>query len=156
MADILSSLVGTAASAANPVSAIANVVGGIIDRIWPDPTINAQMKADLAKAQMNGDLQKALDDNSILKAQIAVNQAEASSGNAYAADARPTVMYAMCALLVWTIGAAPFVAWAVHIFAPNAPALPVLDISTVSTVMFGLLGLGGMHTYENVKGNGAS
>lgn len=151
MSDILSSLVGTAASAANPVSAVANVVGSVIDRIWPDPTVNAQMKADLAKAQMNGDLQKYLDDNALIKAQIGVNQAEASSGNAYAADARPTVMYAMTALLVWTIGVAPFVAWFLHVFKPDAPGLPVLDISTVSTVMFGLLGLGGMHTYENVK-----
>lgn len=153
MADILSSIVGTAASAANPVSAVANVVSGIIDRIWPDPTINAQMKADLAKAQMSGDLQKYLDDNAIIKAQIGVDQAEASSGNAYAADARPTVMYAMTALVVWSIGVEPFLGWVAQLLNAKFPLPPVLDISMASTIIFGLLGLGGMHTYENVQAN---
>lgn len=133
------------------VSAVSGVIGKVIDRIWPDPTINAQMKADLTKMQADDTLKEYLAQTDLLKAQIAVNQAEASSGNEYAADARPTVMYAMTALLVWTIGVAPFVAWFLHIFKPDAPGLPVLDISTVSTVMFGLLGLGGMHTYESVK-----
>lgn len=133
------------------VAAVAPVLNGIIDRIWPDPTINAQMKTDLAKAQLDGTLKQFLANTDLIKAQIGVDQAEASSGNEYAADARPTVMYGMLAILMYQFVGAPFIGYVAALLGSHVP-IPTIDFSAASDILLGLLGLGGMHTYENVKG----
>lgn len=128
------------------------LLGKAVDRIWPDPTVNAQIKAQLATEQAQDALKEFLAQADLTKAQIAVDQAEASSGNAYAADARPTVMYSMTGILVWSIAVVPFVAWVIACFHSDIPPPPKLDGTMATDILVGLLGLGGMHTYENVKG----
>ena len=39
----------------DPVSAIFGIAQTVIERIWPDPTVAAQAKLELAKMQMTGE-----------------------------------------------------------------------------------------------------
>jgi len=123
----------------------------VIDKLFPDKTEAERVKLELFKAQQAGQLAEltAAWDNA--KAQVAVNQAEASSGNAFASSWRP--------FIGWTCG----VAFAYKfVFAPLAVlvlaavghpiTLPELDFGEMMPVLFGMLGLGAMRSYEKVKG----
>lgn len=149
--DDVGSALGTAASA-SPVGAIANVVGGIIDRIWPDPTINAQMKADLAKAQMDGTLQQYLSDAGLVKAQIDVDDDEAKSSSLFIAGWRPFIGWAGGAGFAVQFAIIPIVGYVYSLFGYHAPPELTLD-PTLNEILFGILGLNlGARTYEKIKG----
>lgn len=95
----LGSLFSTAASAAgnaNPVTAVANAVSGIVDKIWPNPT-----EAEAAKiAEMK---ERTADAVTLLDAQNRAAVAEAGSSDAWTSRARPSFLYVMYALILWAI-----------------------------------------------------
>lgn len=95
----LGSLFSTAASAAgsaNPVAAVANAISGIVDKVWPDPTV-----AEAAKiAEMK---ERTSDACALLEAQNRAAVAEAGSSDAWTSRARPSFLYVMYALILWAI-----------------------------------------------------
>lgn len=95
----LGSLFSTAASAAgnaNPISAVANVVGSIIDKAWPDPTVAEKAKLDEMK-------ERTADAVLLMDAQNRAANAEAASSDAWTSRARPSFLYVMYALILWAI-----------------------------------------------------
>lgn len=95
----LASLFGTAASAAgnaNPISAVANAVATITDKIWPNPT-----EAEAAKiAEMK---ERTADAVALLDAQNRAANAEAASSDHWTSRARPSFMYVMYIMILWGI-----------------------------------------------------
>lgn len=157
MASVLDDVASIASSAAGAtpvggiVGAVAQIGNSLIDRLLPDPTQAAQAKMALAKMQEDGTLARLTMSTDLAKAQAAIDQAEASSGNQYAADARPTVMYVLAAIMAWQLALMPSIGWACNLFLGHPVLLPSLDFSAVSDLLVGMLGLGGMRTYENVQ-----
>jgi hypothetical protein len=128
------------------LGAVADLVGNVIDKIFPDKTQAAAAKAALAQAQLEGSL-KSIDD----QYQIQIEQIKANA----AAEAKPGLSFRDGAGWVCVIGftlailKAP-IEWACTL-AGHTVTLPSVDTSTITTMLFALLGIGGMHVYEKTQ-----
>lgn len=134
MAPIVGALIGP----------VFDVVGKIIDRVFPDKTLADKAKLELMQLAQTQDFQLAIE-------QIKVNAAEASSGSAYAAGWRPTVGYICAAALGYNFILYPLLNWGVAIWEPSFKP-PPLFADNLMELILGMLGLGGMRSYEKVKG----
>ena len=125
------------------IGSVADLVGSVIDRIFPDKTKAAEAKAALAEAQLQGNL-KTIDD----QFQVQLEQIKANA----AAEAKPGMSFRDGAGWVCVVGftitilKAP-IEWACSL-AGHPVSLPSVDTSTITTMLFALLGLGGMHSYD--------
>lgn len=129
--------------ALDPVTALLDVGGKLIDRVWPDPTAAANAKFELFKLQQSGEL-------SAIAGQLEINKAEASNPSVFVSGWRPFVGW-VCGLgLFYSFLAQPLLAWASTIHHYGVP--PTLDLGTLLTVLGGLLGLGSLRTIEKVNG----
>jgi hypothetical protein len=108
--------------ALDPVTALLDIGGKVIDRIWPDPTQAAQAKLQLFDMAQKGELAE-------LTARAQIVQAEASSGNWLASSWRP--------ILMLTFGALIFCRW----FGWTAPNLSEAEYLKLWDIV--QLGLGG-------------
>jgi hypothetical protein len=112
----------------------------------------AALKLQLAELQFQQ--QQSTEQAGADTAQVAVNQAEASSGNLFNSGWRPFVGWCCAVAFAWAYVIEPvtvFVLVAAHV--PfDVSRLPVLDITTMVTVLLGLLGLGTLRTAEKIKG----
>jgi hypothetical protein len=133
------------------IGSLADLVGKVVDRVWPDATRAQEIKLELFKAEQAGALQELTNAWDNAKAQLAVNQVEAGSSNLFIAGWRPFVG--------WVCGIAmtyKFVIEPILIFGFAAAGkqidLPPFDFSVMITVLMAMLGLGGMRTFEKVKG----
>lgn len=86
--------------ALDPISALFDIGGKLIDRLWPDPTQAAQAKLKLFEMQQTGELAKLAADTDLAKAGAAIVQAEAASKNWLASSWRPVAMYVFIGLIV--------------------------------------------------------
>jgi hypothetical protein len=123
----------------------------VIDKIFPDKTEAERVKLELFKAQQAGALAELTATWENAKAQLAVNQAEASSGNAFASSWRPFIGWTCGAAFAYKFVLAPVAAF-VLTAAGHPIELPALDFGEMMPVLFGMLGLGAMRTVERIKG----
>lgn len=138
--------------ALDPLTAVLDIGGKLIDRFFPDPAQRDAAKLELLKMQQSGELAKLTADTEIAKAQAGVNAAEAASGNAYASSWRPTVGYACVAGLVYSFLVQPLLPWFAALAGKPMPPLPELDTSVLMTLLLGMLGIGGMRSFDKSKG----
>ena len=127
----------------DPISAVSDVVGKIIDRVWPDPAQAAAAKLQLLQLQQTGELAQ-------ITGQMQINQAEAQSSDPLQ-HWRGGMGWVCVAGYAWNFVIAPLVTAAAAL-AGHPVNLPPLDLSELATITTGMLGLGGMHVYQQVKG----
>jgi hypothetical protein len=134
---------GSVASA-NPVTAVSNVVGTVLDRVLPDKVANDAAKATLLSTEVQGAIAEQI-------AQLNVNQAEASSGNKFAADWRPMFGYCCAFAFAWSFLLQPVIVTFSLVFRHpiDMNLLPKLDMSTLMTISLGMLGIGGIKEWNN-------
>ncbi|WP_332848727.1 3TM-type holin [Massilia sp. S19_KUP03_FR1] len=137
--------------ALDPVTAMLDIGGKVIDRLFPDPSQAATAKLELIRLQQTGELAQLSADLDMAKGQLAINQAEASSTSLFVAGPRPFIMWVCGFAFAYKFILAPAAAFALTA-AGHPIALPVLDFTEMSTVLLGLLGLGGLRTVEKIKG----
>lgn len=75
---------------------IIGPVAGLLDKIIPDPKARDAAKLELLRLQGGQDLERA-------RAQMAAVIAEAQSPDPWTSRARPSFLYVMYALLLWSI-----------------------------------------------------
>lgn len=129
--------------ALDPITAVSNVVGQVIDRVWPDPAQAAAAKLQLLQLQQTGELAQ-------ITGQMAINQAEASSSDPLQ-HWRGGMGWVCVAGYAWNFVLEPL-ANAIATLLGHPLNLPPLDISELSTLTLGMLGLGGLHVAERIKG----
>lgn len=130
--------------ALDPVTALLDIGGKVIDRIWPDPTAAAAAKLELFKLQQTGELQQ-------IAGQLDVNKVEAANLNPFISGWRP--------FIGWICGTAfgvqfvfgPLASWGSRL-AGHPVDFPPMDMATMMPVLFGMLGLGAYRTTEKIKG----
>ena len=135
--------------ALDPLTAILNISGTIIDRLIPDKTQAAAAKAELLEMQLKGEL-----DAQIAQAQI--DTAEASNQNIFVAGWRPFVGWACGAAFVYAFIVQP-TAQAVAVFRHSSfdvSKLPQLNLDQMLPVLLGMLGLGAMRSFDKTQGTG--
>ena len=135
-----------------PLTTLLEVGAKIIDKLIPDPQAKAQAQLELAKMAQTGELAQLAADTDIVKAQLAVNAAEAASGNAYSSSWRPTVGYICCAGLGYTFLLQPLLPWLATVCGLVVPPLPQLDTNVLMTLLLGMLGIGGMRSLDKKNG----
>lgn len=125
--------------ALDPITAVGNVVSGIIDRVWPNPNEQERTKLEALKVAMASEM-----------AVHATNQEEARHPSVFVAGWRPAVGWICATGLAYAFLLQPLLAWLSLV--ADVPAPPVLDIGHLIGLLGGLLGFGAYRTYEGVRG----
>ena len=128
-----------------PLGAVLDIGGKLIDKFWPDPATRDAAKLEMFKAQQSGELQILANETELAKAQIAVNLADAQSGNVWQSGWRP--------FIGWICGCGLGYQFLVYpILVAFVPKIVQLDMGTLLTLLSGLLGLGALRTKEKLEG----
>ena len=80
----------------DPVTAVIDIGGKILDKFVPDPVARDAAKLELYKAQQNGGLEE-------MKAQLSVIISDSQSADPWTSRARPTFLYVVYILLLWSL-----------------------------------------------------
>ncbi len=130
--------------ALDPVTAVLDIGGKLIDRLWPDPSIAASAKLELVKLQQSGELSQ-------IAGQLDINKVEAGSSSIFVSGWRPFIGWVCGAACAWNWIGLPM-AKAALVFVGHPIAVSPADISEMMPVLLGMLGLGGLRTAEKING----
>lgn len=133
----------------DPVTAIAQIVSTVVDRLIPDKSQAAAAKAQLLEMQIKGEFDNAIE-------QLKTDQAEAANQSVFVAGWRPFVGWACGFAFVYAFILQPL-AQAICVIAHRSfdPKLfPVLNLDQMMPVLLGMLGLGAMRTIDKYNGTG--
>lgn len=134
----------------DPISAVFDLGGKLIDRLIPDPAQKQAAALELLKLQQSGELARLTAETDLAKGQLGVNLAEASNPNLFVSGWRPFIGWICGSGLGYAFLIRPIASpWAQKYL--GAP-MEALDMSTLGTLLFGMLGLGGMRTVEKING----
>jgi hypothetical protein len=82
--------------ALDPVTAVLDIGGKIIDKLWPNAEDRDKAKFELFRLQQDGELEG-------MKTQLSAIIAEANSTDPWTSRARPSFLYVVYVLLLWSI-----------------------------------------------------
>lgn len=127
------------------LGAVAGLVEGVVNRLWPDAAESDRQKMALALAEIQREAE-------ILKAQAGINLAEAGSPSLFASGWRPAIGWSIAAILAYSYILYPLLAFALAAagseFRPPSLALD----ESLWQLMLGMLGLAAGRTVEKIKG----
>ena len=130
--------------ALDPLSALLDIGGKVIDRVWPDPVQQAAAKLELFKLQQSGELQQ-------IAQQLDVNKAEAANPNVFVSGWRPFVGWVCGSGFAIQFVVGPLAEWGSAVYG-HPVKFPQMDMGTMMPLLLGMLGLGGMRTAEKLQG----
>ena len=78
------------------IGGIFNIGGKLIDKLFPNPEDKAKAQLELLRLQQSGELEQ-------VKVQLSAILAEAQSADPYTSRARPSFLYVVYVLLLWSI-----------------------------------------------------
>ena len=130
--------------ALDPLTAILDVGGKIIDKIFPDKTQADAAKFKLLEMEKAGELAQ-------LAGQLEINKAEAGSSSTFIAGWRPFVGWICGCAFAWQFVVGPLLVWSLAVYG-KVTTLPVIDTAMMVQLLLAMLGLGGLRTFEKVKG----
>jgi hypothetical protein len=131
--------------ALDPVTALLDIGGKVIDRIWPDPAQAASAKLELLKLQQSGELQQ-------IAGQLAINQEEAKSPSVFVAGARPFILWVCGVAFAYCSIVEPVARFVATVVFHYAGAYPAIDTNLTLQVLGGLLGLGALRSWDKKNG----
>ena len=128
----------------DPVSALLNVGGKVIDRLWPDPAQAASAKLELIKLQQSGEL-------AAMAGQLEINKVEAANTSVFVSGWRPFIGWVCGAACAWNWIGLKIALFAAAYFEHPLNLTPA-DLSEMTPVLMGMLGIGGLRTIEKLNG----
>lgn len=132
------------------VAAVAKIAGQVIERVWPDPAMQAEAQRKLLELQQTGELARLTAETDLGKAQIGVNTVEAASTRLFVAGWRPFVGWVGGAALAYAAILEPLLRFLATMFGYTG-AFPAIDNMLTLQILGGILGLGAMRTREKEK-----
>jgi len=130
--------------ALDPVSALLDIGGKVMDRLWPDPVQAAAAKMELFKLQQSGEL-------SIIAGQLDINKAEAANPSVFVSGARPFILWVCGSGFAIQFVVGPLAEWGSALYG-HPVKFPQMDMATLMPLLLGMLGLSGYRTIERVNG----
>lgn len=127
------------------------LLGGLLDKFFPDPAVANEAKLKLMQMAQNGELAQLDADLKLATGQMEVNKIEAANANLFVSGWRPAIGWICGAAFAFKFVVGP-TAVVVMAMAGHPITLPVFDFTEMSTILLGMLGLGGLRTVEKVKG----
>lgn len=137
--------------ALDPLTAVLDVGGKLIDRLWPNKADADAAKLKLFELQQSGDLAQLAASVDLAKGQMNINEAEAGNSSLFVSGWRPGVGWVCAAAFAWQFVVAPALTFGFTV-AGHVLALPSFESESLLTVLFGMLGMGGLRTFERIKG----
>lgn len=132
------------------ITPLADLVKGVINKIWPDPVAQAEAQYKLAQLVQSGELARLAAETDLLKGQIETNKIEAGSESLFKSGWRPYIGWTCGGGLSYQLLFRPIGGWvAQNLWGWSVP--PSLEMETLLTLLFGMLGLGAYRTYEKVS-----
>jgi hypothetical protein len=128
----------------DPVSALLEISGKVIDRVWPNPAQAAAAKLELIKLQQSGELAQ-------ITGQLEINKNEAANPSVFVSGWRPFIGWVCGSACAWNWIGLPLAKTLAVFFEHPFPISPA-DLSEMMPVLIGLLGLGGLRTVEKIQG----
>lgn len=128
---------------------LIQLIGGLLEKILPDPKASAEAKLKLLELQQQGALAELDADLKLALGQIEINKVEASSASLFVSGWRPAIGWLCASGAGYTFVLWPILTWASLNFEWIQP--PQLDSSVLMGLLSGLLGLGGLRTIEKIK-----
>lgn len=131
------------------ISGLFGIGGKLIDKLFPNPEDRAKAQLELLRLQQSGELEQ-------VKVQLSAILAEAQSADPYTSRARPSFLYVVYVLLLWSIPMG-----VLTVFNPESAAaftvgfkgwlaaIPDSMLTLFGTVM---LGYSAGRSWEKVKG----
>lgn len=138
--------------ALDPVTAVLDIGGKLIDRLWPDPTQRDAAKLKLVELQQSGELAKLVAETDLAKGQLSINQEEAKNPRLFVSGWRPWVGWVCGAAFAYAAIIEPVARFVAAVAFGYKGAFPVIDTALTMQVLFGILGLGAMRMREKEKG----
>ena len=131
----------------DPITAVTDFAGKIVDKIFPDKTEAAKAKAALDLTALQQDFQ-------LIIGQIQVNAEEAKHESVFVAGWRPFIGWVCGSALAYYYIVQPFLVWLFDVF-DVVTSMPMLDTGELMTILLGMLGLGAFRSYDKTKKNGS-
>ena len=133
----------------DPVTAGLNLFGKAIDKIFPDKEKADQVKLQMAKLQINGDLKE-------MKIGMSAIIAEAKSQDKWTSRARPSFLYVMYILVLFSIPMGFMFIWypaaALAVSDGMELYLDAIPEEMWSLFKYGYLGYVGGRSFDKFKG----
>jgi hypothetical protein len=130
--------------ALDPLSALLDIGGKVIDRVWPDPAQQAAAKLELFKLQQSGELAQ-------IAGQMEINKVEAANPSVFVSGWRPAIGWICGAGFAVQFVVGPLAEWGSALYG-HPVKFPSMDTGTMMPLLLGMLGLGGMRTAEKIQG----
>ena len=133
--------------ALDPVSALFEIGGKVLDRVLPDPAQQAAAKLELLKLQQNGELAQ-------ITGQMEINKVEAASSSLFVSGWRPSIGWVCGAGFAVQFVVGPLAEWGAAL-GGHPVKFPQMDTGTMMPLLLGMLGLGGLRTAEKLADKAA-
>ena len=128
----------------DPLTAILDVAGKVIDRVIPDKAAAQKAKDELASQETKNEFSLAL-------GQIQTNIEEAKSPSLFVAGWRPFVGWTCGVALCYASLLEPLMRFGATVLLNYSGKFPAIDTMLTLQVLLGLLGLGGLRTFEKTR-----
>ncbi len=128
----------------DPLSAALELGTSVINKIWPDPTKQAEEQRRLLELYQKGDLAALQAEVQLLMGQMEVNKIEAAHDSIFVAGWRP--------FIGWVCGFGLLYNVILHPFFSSFFEMAEVNVELLYPVLLGMLGLGGMRSFEKLKG----
>jgi len=133
--------------ALDPVTALLDIGGKVIDRLWPDPTQAANAKLELIKLQQSGELQ-------VIAGQLKINEVEAANPSVFVSGWRPAIGWICGLACAWNWIGLPIAKLGMELWGHPIDLAPA-NITEMLPILTGMLGLGGLRTIEKLNDKAA-
>ena len=130
--------------ALDPLSALLDIGGKVIDRVWPDPAQQAAAKLELFKLQQSGELAQ-------IAGQMEINKVEAANPSVFVSGWRPAIGWICGAGFAVQFVVGPLAEWGSALYG-HPVKFPAMDTGTMMPLLLGMLGLGTLRTAEKIQG----
>jgi len=130
--------------ALDPVSALLDIGGKVLDRVFPDPAQQAAARLELLKLQQSGELTQ-------IAGQMDINKLEATNPSIFVSGWRPAIGWICGAGFAVQFVIGPLAEWGAALYG-HPVKFPQMDTGTMMPLLLGMLGLGGMRTAEKIQG----
>lgn len=133
----------------DPLTAVLDIGGKVIDRLWPDPATRDAAKLELFKAERAGELDG-------IKTQLSAIIAEANSTDPWTSRARPSFLYVIYTMILIGVPMGVLSAFQPDIAARIATGmqlwLKAIPDSLWTLFGVGYLGYTGARTWDKARG----
>ena len=134
------------------LGSVAELVGKIADKVWPDPAERDKAKLAIFEAQQAGEFKEMDQALQLATGQMDVNKVEAASTSLLVSGGRPFCIWVGGVALAYASILEPLLRFGASVGFGYHGAFPVLDTTVTTQVLMGLLGLGAMRSVDKFNG----